>query len=150
MRERNTRTHLFVTLLAALSVNAYANEPSLGSRTPFHYVYQELVPQEHEQLLVSDPVYKDHFLANKSEIDFEQKFGRSVFWATTGTGTGSGTGFLVGKNLVLTNRHVLANIDKKCNKFDIKGVLNGNRFHIFLSVFHNSNKCRYPLIYRSH
>ena len=53
MRERNTRTHLFVTLLAALSVNAYANEPSLGSRTPFHYVYQELVPQEHEQLLVS-------------------------------------------------------------------------------------------------
>jgi hypothetical protein len=48
----------------------------------------------------------------------ERESALSVFVATTGTGTSQGTAFLVGKNLVLTNKHVLAS-SKQCNKFGI-------------------------------
>ena len=92
-------------------------------RTGFHYVYQQLAPQADQSILVNDPIYQTQFKISQAQLDFEQKYGRSVFWATTGTGTGSGTGFLVGRN-----RHVVANVEKKCNRFDIKGTLNGVRF----------------------
>ncbi len=64
-----------------------------------------------------------------SEVDYEdfeeeQNLGNSVFEATTGTGTNVGTAFLVGQNIVLTNRHVLSIKAKaktlECGKFSIK------------------------------
>lgn len=64
-----------------------------------------------------------------SEVDYEdfeeeQNLGNSVFEATTGTGTNVGTAFLVGHNIVFTNRHVLAlKANAKtwsCGKFSIK------------------------------
>ena len=54
----------------------------------------------------------------EKQFELEKKIGNSVFEATTGTGTARGTAILIGKNLVLTNKHVLAN-DKECRKFGI-------------------------------
>lgn len=54
----------------------------------------------------------------QKQFEKEKAWANSVFVATTGTGTAQGTAFLVGQNLVLTNKHVLAN-DKECRKFGI-------------------------------
>jgi S1-C subfamily serine protease len=54
----------------------------------------------------------------EKQFALEKKIAASVFVATTGTGTAQGSAFLIGPNLVLTNKHVLAN-DKECRKFGI-------------------------------
>jgi S1-C subfamily serine protease len=53
-----------------------------------------------------------------AQFKLEKSLAKSVFIATTGTGTARGTAFLIGKDFVLTNKHVLAN-DKECRKFGI-------------------------------
>ncbi len=72
---------------------------------------------------------KVHRQGYVSEIDLEdfeeeQSLGQSIFEATTGTGTNVGTAFLVGSNLVMTNRHIVAigpNAKEwPCGKFSIK------------------------------
>ncbi len=64
-----------------------------------------------------------------SEIDLEdfeeeQTLAVSVFEATTGSGTDIGTAFLVGQNIVLTNRHVMSikpgSKVHPCGKFSVK------------------------------
>ncbi|GEM_PF-2234363 len=52
---------------------------------------------------------------------FYRYLGASVFRAQTGSGTASGTASLIGKNLVLTNKHVLStdNDKKSCGKFTV-------------------------------
>jgi V8-like Glu-specific endopeptidase len=56
-----------------------------------------------------------------SSFSFYRYLGASVFRAQSGTGTSSGTASLIGKNLVLTNQHVLAtdNTKKECGKFQV-------------------------------
>ena len=56
-----------------------------------------------------------------SSFSFYRFLGASVFRAQTGSGTGSGTASLIGKNLVLTNKHVLStdNDKKSCGKFTV-------------------------------
>lgn len=56
-----------------------------------------------------------------SSFSFYRYLGASVFKAKTGGGGGAGTASLVGKNLVLTNQHVLATDNKKkeCRQFEI-------------------------------
>ncbi len=65
----------------------------------------------------------------ESEIDLEdfedeQTLAVSVFEAATGSGTDVGTAFLVGQNLVMTNRHVMSikpgTKDLLCGKFSVK------------------------------
>src|SRR5690606_30454222 len=53
---------------------------------------------------------------------FYRRLGASSFQTITGTGTGAGSSFLVGENLVLTNKHVAATDNKKkaCGKFAIE------------------------------
>jgi V8-like Glu-specific endopeptidase len=71
-------------------------------------------------------VFRDGFMTELDLEDFEeiQDIGRSVFEATTGSGTSVGTAFLVGKDVVLTNRHVMSirPLQKvwPCGKFAIK------------------------------
>ena len=71
-------------------------------------------------------VYKNGFTTEMSLEDFEdeQLLSLSVFEATTRTGTNVGTAFLVGNDIDLTNRHVMAYgpEEKKweCGKFSIK------------------------------
>lgn len=71
-------------------------------------------------------VFREGYSSEVDEEDFEEEqlLGQSVFEATTGSGTDVGTAFLVGQNIVLTNRHVLAlkaNSKKwECGKFSIK------------------------------
>lgn len=71
-------------------------------------------------------IFKDGYFSEIDLEDFEdeQELGHSVFEATSGSGTNVGTAFLVGENVVLTNRHVIgARPDKKiweCGKFSIK------------------------------
>lgn len=71
-------------------------------------------------------VFREGYSSEVDEEDFEeeQMLGQSVFEATTGAGTNVGTAFLVGKNIVLTNRHVLALKARskywQCGKFSIK------------------------------
>lgn len=71
-------------------------------------------------------VFRDGYF-NEVEIEeFEDKqlLGQSVFEATTGTGTNVGTAFLVGSDIVLTNRHVIGVRPQDrhwpCGKFSIK------------------------------
>ena len=52
------------------------------------------------------------------QFNKEKEYANSVFVATTGTGTAKGTAFLIGPNMVLTNKHVLAS-ESECRKFGI-------------------------------
>ena len=54
----------------------------------------------------------------RSQLEFEKRLAAPVFVATTGTGTNHGTAFLIGKNLVLTNNHVVASTNE-CLKFSV-------------------------------
>lgn len=62
-------------------------------------------------------------------FSFYRYLGASVFRAQTGSGTASGTASLIGKNLVLTNKHVLStdNEKKSCGKFTV--FLDDNEKH---------------------
>ena len=71
-------------------------------------------------------VFKDGYFNEIDLEDFEdqQALANSVFEATTGSGTNVATAFLVGQDVVLTNRHVIG-IKKPsrkwdCGKFSIK------------------------------
>ena len=107
-----------------------------------HYIFKGFTIDEDEEVVkVTGPVIqltnvqKDEakiFREGYSgEIDIqtfedEQERGQSVFEAKTGTGTSVGTAFLVGRDIVFTNRHVMAIApDPKvkewpCGKFAIK------------------------------
>ncbi len=71
-------------------------------------------------------VHREGYTAEVLDEDFEEeeRLAQSVFESTTRLGTKVGTAFLVGKNLVLTNRHVMNYTaqDKKweCGQFSIK------------------------------
>lgn len=71
-------------------------------------------------------VHPDGFSAEILDEDFEEevRLAYSVFESTTRLGTKVGTAFVVGKNLVLTNRHVMNYTSKdriwSCGHFSIK------------------------------
>lgn len=71
-------------------------------------------------------IFKDGYFSEIDVEDFEdeQELGLSVFEATSGSGKDVGTAFLVGQNIVLTNRHVIGTQPVKkawsCGKFSIK------------------------------
>lgn len=71
-------------------------------------------------------VHQSGFTAEMDPEDFEeeQALALGVFEATTRTGTDVGTAFLVGSDLVLTNRHVMAYApnakELDCGRFSIK------------------------------
>ena len=71
-------------------------------------------------------VHPEGFSAEILDEDFEDEteLAQSVFESNTRLGTKIGTAFLVGKNLVLTNRHVMNYTGKdrkwECGKFSIK------------------------------
>ncbi len=71
-------------------------------------------------------VHKEGYLSEIDPEDFEQEqiLGQSVFEAISGSGSNVGTAFLVGSNIVLTNRHILSlsqgDKDWVCGKFSIK------------------------------
>ena len=71
-------------------------------------------------------IFKEGYSTEIDPEDFEeeQALAASVFEATTRTGTSVGTAFLVGMNIVLTNRHVMAYTSTakawSCGKFSIK------------------------------
>lgn len=54
-------------------------------------------------------VYPEGFSLDMDQEDFEEEqlLGQSIFQARSGTGTTVGTAFLVGRNLVITNRHIM-------------------------------------------
>ncbi len=71
-------------------------------------------------------VFREGYSSEMDPGDFEeeQDLGNSVFEATTRTGTSVGTAFLVGNDIVLTNRHVMALTPESrewpCGKFSIQ------------------------------
>lgn len=105
-----------------------------------HYIFKGFTIDDEDSLVkVTGPVveitngetlgakvFREGYSSEVDEEDFEeeQKLGQSVFEATTGAGTNVGTAFLVGNNIVLTNRHVLDLKAKAkswdCGKFSIK------------------------------
>lgn len=105
-----------------------------------HYIFKGYKIDEEESIVkVTGPVveitngetlgakvFREGYSAEMDSEDFEeeQTLGQSVFEATSGTGTTVGTAFLVGQNIVFTNRHVMAiaPTDKNwsCGKFSIK------------------------------
>lgn len=70
-------------------------------------------------------VYPEGFSLEMDQEDFEEEqlLGQSIFQARSATGTTVGTAFLVGRDLVLTNRHIMgvSRKDKKwqCGEFSI-------------------------------
>lgn len=105
-----------------------------------HYIFKDYkINDEKDLVQVSGPVVEiinGETLGAKvfrkgftSEIDLEdfeeeQSLGKSVFEARTGPGTNVGTAFLVGVDVVLTNRHVMSKkqgaANWSCGKFSIK------------------------------
>lgn len=78
-------------------------------------------------------VHPEGFSAEVLDEDFEdeRQLAQSVFESTTRLGTKVGTAFLVGKNLVLTNRHVMNYSPKdrkwECGKFSIRTNLSDEK-----------------------
>lgn len=70
-------------------------------------------------------VYPEGFSLEMDQEDFEEEqlLGQSIFQARSATGTTVGTAFLVGRDLVLTNRHIMGILpeEKKwsCGEFSI-------------------------------
>lgn len=105
-----------------------------------HYIFKGFTIDDEDSLVkVTGPVveitngetlgakvFREGYSSEVDEEDFEEEqlLGQSVFEATTGAGTNVGTAFLVGQNIVLTNRHVLDLKAKakswECGKFSIK------------------------------
>lgn len=105
-----------------------------------HYLFKGYTEREDEGLVkVTGPVveitngdqlgakiFKEGYSSEMDPEDFEeeQALAQSVFEATTRTGTSVGTAFLVGLNIVLTNRHVMAYTPSAknwtCGKFSVK------------------------------
>ena len=105
-----------------------------------HYIFKGYELNEAETLVkVSGPVIeitngetlgakvlKDGYISEIDLEDFEdqQQLGISVFEASTSSGANVATAFLVGKNIVLTNRHVISQGKKpklwSCGKFSVK------------------------------
>ena len=67
-----------------------------------------------------DPIGEKSVLPIKEYIQ-QLSWSQSVFPATTGSGNSFGTGFYVGGNMVLTNKHVAQtnNVKRECGKFEI-------------------------------
>jgi hypothetical protein len=105
-----------------------------------HYLFKDYSVSEEENLVkVTGPVieitngetlgakvFRDGYFSEIDLEDFEdeQELGLSVFEARTGNGTNVGTAFLVGQDIVLTNRHVMAVKPGSrvwpCGKFSVK------------------------------
>jgi len=80
----------------------------INNRVPGHgpnYIQIEYSPSTFERV-------------HKAQFQHEVSLSKSVFVATSGTGTSRGTAFLVGDNLVLTNKHVLGS-GMDCGKFSV-------------------------------
>lgn len=73
-------------------------------------------------------VYPEGFSLEMDQEDFEEEqlLGQSIFQARSATGNTVGTAFLVGRDLVLTNRHIMdiAPEDKKWNCGEFSVLLN--------------------------
>lgn len=78
-----------------------------------------------EGIHAGSKVYPEGFSLDMDQEDFEEEqlLGQSIFQARSGTGNTVGTAFLVGRNLVITNRHIMgikATARKwKCGEFAI-------------------------------
>ena len=81
----------------------------------------EITPRIH----AGSKVYPDGFSLDMDQEDFEEEqlLGQSIFQARSGKGNTVGTAFLVGRDLVLTNRHIMGIRPKekkwKCGEFSI-------------------------------
>jgi len=70
-------------------------------------------------------VYPEGFSQDMDQEDFEEEqlLGQSIFQARSATGKTVGTAFLVGRNLVLTNRHIMGikpnEKNWKCGQFSV-------------------------------
>jgi hypothetical protein len=109
------------------------------SLSGLHYVFKGFTHNDHEGVVhVTGPVieitngekagskiYPEGFSLEMDQEDFEEEqlLAQSVFQARSGGGTEVGTAFLVGRDLVLTNRHIMniAPAEKKwtCGEFSI-------------------------------
>lgn len=75
---------------------------------------------------LTSKVHNHGYTSEMDSEDFEEEqlLANSVFEATTRTGTSVGTAFLVGNDIVFTNRHVMAyapdSKERDCGKFSIK------------------------------
>lgn len=105
-----------------------------------HYIFKGFENDEDEDVMrVTGPVvevikgdkaqvtiHKEGYVSEIDPEDFEQEqiLGQSVFESLSGSGSNVGTAFLVGSNIVLTNRHILSLTaqDKEwaCGKFSVK------------------------------
>jgi hypothetical protein len=119
--------------------NSWTVIPS-RSLAGLHYIFKGYEIQDEESLVkVSGPViqitngevvgaevFRNGYTSEIDLEDFEeqQALAASVFEATSGNGANVGTAFLVGQDLVLTNRHVMGiRPDARsflCGKFSIK------------------------------
>jgi hypothetical protein len=112
------------------------------SLSGLHYVFKGFDYQDDEgSVRVSGPVieitqgesggtkiFPEGYFAEMDQEDFEeeQHLAQSIYQARSGPGTSVGTAFLVGRDLVLTNRHIMGISSKthkwECGQFSI--VLN--------------------------
>jgi len=149
MRKRHLVSVFFVLLLAQSldeKGDAFRGLPSSWTIIPsrslagLHYIFKGYQLSDDDSLVrVTGPVieiingetigakvFKNGYFSEIDLEDFEdqQELGLSVFEAKTGSGTNVATAFLVGKNLVFTNRHVIAARPNTknwgCGKFSIR------------------------------
>jgi hypothetical protein len=132
-------THLKESALYRGLASSWTIIPS-RSLAGLHYLFKGYKIEEEKSLVnvtgpvieitngetVGAKVFRDGYFSEIDLEDFEeeQDIGMSVFEATAGNGTNVGTAFLVGQNIVFTNRHVMAIKPMAktwpCGKFSIR------------------------------
>lgn len=141
---------LFVwpSLVCSISQTVKAQEKyGTNSSIRLHYIYDQpkhstIVPKEGEDIVVAPLLtrcdeegnihsrnwfrsltYGDHFKVPEEVLEQDQDLARSVFTATTATGTARGSAFYAGNGWVITNAHVLAwsgGAAPQCGKFSVE------------------------------
>jgi S1-C subfamily serine protease len=128
---------LFLAIITLTSFQAAAQlrgiNPAKIKQSPF-YLYKNIqIDEVKNKVKVLGFSYsksgRDIYIdpdGNNQVIDldkfiFYRRLGSSSFEATTGSGTAVGTAFLIGKDFVLTNKHVAAtdNVKKECRHFAV-------------------------------
>lgn len=119
---------LFFSMVGAFSVLA-ANGPTLTPEQIQKKLYPlHFIPNTRGVAIVPEYTAYDQksIQLTKSITAFERHYSQAVFKTNSSDNSGSGTSFLVGKNLVLTNRHVFipkSDTDWSCGDFYIEAKI---------------------------
>ena len=84
-----------------------------------HFLFQDFVIDE-EMVQTQGMGQTQHQKIPRALFEFEREFAQAVYQTTFADLIGVGTSFLMGKNVVMTNRHILE-VQNNAGKMEVDG-----------------------------